>query len=228
MFNKKAFTLHEAVKLGVVASLVLFTVIFAYRVSQAFAGERDDGSIANFDRLVKKMQELANSNKKMAHAEISYSLGAERTIAGYNKVWDSEKNLDILRLKVEKPSICGGSACLCLFKENSVLSGKPRNCAKFEKVEFFLRDKTMAPASGDNTIAGTSFYSQLPENFANDEYKYLILSGAYFGGKNQAIYIEKYTNPNGQIVFYFAPVNDATKDKINARKSYIDAINKKQ
>ena len=65
----------------------------------------------------------------------------------------------------------------------------------------------------------------MPDTFKT-EYKYMLLDGNNLKQKSQPIYIEKYENANGEAIFYLAPFNDATKDKLSRRKAYIDSVNK--
>ena len=223
--SKKAFTLEEAVKLGLAAFVFLFIFFAADKLYAAVTAEKDDGSSANFDKLAFKFQELVNNNKKLDYAEINYFLGNERAVVGYNELWDAEKNLEVLHLKIEKPGFCGDRACLCFFKGNSVLSAKPQKpCVKFDKVSYIIKDKDAAIAySTESTVPSDIFYKPpMPEAFTKDEYKYMLLDGSTLNVKSQVLYIEKYENELGQIVIYVAPVNDATKDRLKQRKEYID------
>lgn len=229
--NKKGFTLEEAVKLAFVAFIFLFTLFLATKLYAAVFAEKDDGSSANFDRIASKMQELLNNNRKLDYAEINYYLGDGRAVAGYNKAWNAETNLPIVGLKIEKPGFCGDKACLCFFKGDSVLSGKPNKpCIKFDKVTYIIKDKDSAIAySTERTVNGDSFYKPpVSDLFTKDEYKYFLIDGSSLSLKNQVIYIEKYENQLGELIIYIAPVNDITRDKIKQRKQYIDkeTINK--
>ncbi|MBI2658668.1 hypothetical protein HYX05_01015 [Candidatus Woesearchaeota archaeon] len=225
--NKKAFTLQEAITLALVAVILVSTVAIVYKIYSSFTSERDDGSLANFeDGLIPKVQELLKSDKKLDYTQINYFIGAA-AIVGYNKAWDSQQNLQIIGLKIEKPNSCSDKACLCFFKQSSVLSGNPyKPCIKFDKVAYFLKDSDAAVAYSTERAVQNIFYDSLVPDTFKTEYKYMLLDGSNLKQKSQAIYIEKYQNANGEFTFYFAPVNDATRDKINKRKAYIDSVNK--
>lgn len=226
--HKKAFTIEEAIKLALVAIILFSTVTIVYKIYLAFTSERDDGSLANFeDGLVPKVQELLKNDKKLDYTQINYFIGAA-AVVGYNKAWDSQQNLQIIGLKIEKPSSCSDKACLCFFKQSSVLSGNPyKPCVKLDKVAYFLKDNDASIAYSTERAVANNFYdSSSPKVFTTETYKYLLLDGTTLKQKSQAIYIEKYQNANGEVIFYFAPVNDATRDKINRRKEYINIVNK--
>jgi len=226
--NKKSFVLKEAIVLGFAAALLIFGFVIAYKIYSAFSGETDDGSLANFeDRLVPKMQELLDSNKKLDYTQINYFVG-DAAVVGYNKVWDSEENRYIFHLKIEKPVSCVDKSCLCFFKGDSALSSNPyKPCTKFDKTTYFLKDMDESISSGESAATGNFYSSQLPDVFTKEGYTYLKLSGSALKIKSHAIYIEKYTNPIDEVIFYIAPVNDATREKINKRKAYIDTLNSK-
>ncbi len=225
--NKKAFLLKEAIVLGFTAVLLIFGTLIAYKIYLGFTGEQDDGSISNFDRLNSKVQELSQNDNKMDYTEINYFIGAA-AVVGYNKVWDSQQNLYILHLKLEKPGSCADKACLCFFKGDSALSSNPyKPCTKFDKTTYFLKDMDKSISGGESAAAGSFYSPQLPDVFTKEGYTYLLLSGSALKSKSQAIYIEKYTNPIGEVIFYLAPVNDATREKISKRKAYIDSLNSK-
>lgn len=227
--KKGLWSLEEFIKIGLVAFIFFFTLLFATKLHAAVFGDKDDGSSANFDRIASKMQELLNNNRKLDYSEINYYLGDGRAVVGYNKAWNSETNLPIIGLKIEKPGFCGDKSCLCFFKGDSVLSGKPNKpCIKFDKVTYLIKDKDAAIAySTERTVNANIFYRQpMSDAFTKDEYKYLLIDGAYLKAKDQVIYIEKYENQLGEVIFYIAPVNDATRDKIKQRKQYIDNENK--
>lgn len=228
--NKKGFTIEEAVKLAFVAFIFILTFLFAGKIYAAVFGEKDDDSSANFDRLASKIQELSNNGRKLDYAEINYFLGAERAVAGYNKVWSAEANAPIIGMKIEKPGFCGDRACLCLYKGLDLNTKPKKPCIKFEKVAYFLKDKDISTIFGisgtEQTVSG--FYKPpMPELFTKEEYKYLMISGTFSLNKNQVVlYIEKYQNDLGEVVFYIAQINDATRDKIKQRKQHIDKENK--
>ena len=234
--NKKAFILKEAIYLGFAAVLLIFGfLIVYYKIYPAFFGETDDGSLANFeDDLVPKIQELLKNDNKLDYTQINYFIGAAAVI-GYNKVWDSQENLNIVGLRIEKPSSCGDKACLCFFKGDSLLGENPKPykpCTKFDKVAYFLKDKDDAVAytlgGRESTVSNHFFYNpSLSSVFTNEQYKYFLLGGSSLKSKGKVIYIEKYENPTGEVIFYLAPINDATKDKISKRKAYIDNLNNK-
>ena len=229
--NKKAFTLEDAVRLAFVAGILLFTAFIAYRIWSAFTIESDDGSLSNFENiLVPKIQELLNNNKKIDYVKtpVNYFIGAA-AVVGYNKAWDSERDKDVVGLKLEKPISCSDKACLCFFKQGSVLSGKPyKPCTKLDKVAYILKDKDAAITySTERTIPNNFYDFSLPNTFSKDQYKYFLLDGTNLRQKSQPLHIEKYQNSNGEVIVFVAPINDATRGKINERKAYIDSVNNK-
>ncbi len=230
--NKKAFILKEAIYLGFAAVLLLFGVyIVYYKIYPAFFGETDDGSLANFeDDLVPKIQYLLKNDNKLDYTQINYFIGAA-AVVGYNKVWDSQENLNIVGLKIEKPSSCGDKACLCFYKGGEGIFSNPyKPCTKFDKVAYFLKDTDPAVAySTEKEVVPDSILYKFPLLYLipQEKYKYLVLTGSTSKTKSQVIYIEKYENTNGEIIIYLAPFNDAIRDKISKRKAYIDNLNNK-
>lgn len=229
--NKKGLTLEEGITFALVVFIILFAVFpFVDNLYAAMMSETDDGSIVNFEkRLAPAVQSLLTNSDKLAYTQINYFLGAGNAVIGYNKIWNSEENLNIIGLKLEKPASCGDKACLCFFKQSkkgAPLSGDPyKPCIKLDKVKYFLKDKdnTVAYETELSVIPGDSFYNS--DTFNKEVYKYLLLSGNTF--KSQAIYIEKYENSAGEIILYLAPINGATKDRISKRIEYIDSIKNK-
>jgi|GEM_PF-6171546 hypothetical protein len=228
--NKKAFTLEEAIKLAFVAIILLFTVIIAYRIWSAFTTDRDDGSLRNFEgTLAPKIQELLKSDRKIDYIKtpVNYFIGAA-AVVGYNREWDSERDKYVIGLKLEKPASCSDKACLCFFKQDSGLSGKPyKPCIKLDKVAYILKDPDESikyKTANDEAVANSFYGSSMPEAFTK-EYRYFLIDGASLAQKSQPLYIEKYQKPNGDVIIFVAPINDATRDNINKRKAYIDSAN---
>ena len=246
LHNKRAFTLEEAIKLTIASVLIVVTLV----ILKPFlfpSHNPDKKSLPDFEEnLVPKITKLAESDKKLDKDQINYFLGAEKSIIGFNKIWDSARNLQIIGLKVDKPSSCNDKACLCFFERKDLLAGKPlKPCTKFDKVSYFLLDTDGALDDGyGNPItteqarmlyrtiptisAPDTKTSPLPEAFTETEYKYLRLRGMpyarYENIKDVTIYIEKYENARGEIIIYLAPINEDTKEKIAQRKQYIDSI----
>ncbi|MAG91443.1 hypothetical protein CMO83_02105 [Candidatus Woesearchaeota archaeon] len=225
--NKRAFTLEETVTLILVAIILVFSAKFLYPFF-APSEVKDIKSLPDFeDNLLPAIDRLLSSDNELDYEKVKIFLGSDKNIVGYNKNWDPNRRLELTGLDTVKPRSCADKACLCFYKGN-ILRGNPpfKPCENYGKVTFFLKDPSFGSASG-NTLYGNSIYPDtLPNFIVNDEYKLLILSGGLFRDKDKTIYIEKYEDEEG-IVIYFAPVNDATREKINTRTSYIDRTNRK-
>ena len=224
--NKKSFTLEEAIVFAFAGVIFLATLFIGKELYASVTSEKDDGSIANFQsRLVPKIVEMHNNNKKFDYAQIDYFLGADKAVVGFNKNWNKE-----IDIAIDKPNECSSKACLCIFNRDNIQTGKPQKpCVKFDKVAYFLKDTDESvKVSTEKSVAGNLFYgASSGPLFSQSNYRYMILYGNTLKSKTQAFYLEKYQNSNGDVVFYFAPVNEATKEKIAKRKRYIDSVNNK-
>jgi len=228
--NQKSSLISELIVIVLVVLLLILVVFPFYDRLSAFWLDRDDGTLNNFEgKLLPKIQDMLGNSRKLDYREeISFYLGGQKySLVGFEKGTETKNHIpNQAGVTVKKPAGCGTKACICLFEagETSLIQGNPvKNCAVFDKVSFFLRHPYLAN-NGESSVAGSAFYdSSLPEIFTKQDYKYMMMS---IHNVNELLYIEKYTNNQGEAVIYIAPVKDTTREAIKQRKSYIDSINK--
>lgn len=240
--HKKGFELSEAVTLILAGVIILVTVSIFWPFINPSSKDSDTKSLPNFEKnLVPKIKTLLKSDNKMDYTQTEFSIGVGKSVIGYNKIWSSSENLELLGRKMEKPAECKDKACLCYIVASP--STDKSECMIFDKVTYLLKDNDAELDDGYGnpleeeqvrriysvtpslSAPGTKI-TPFPDVFRNTEYRLLVLNGASFN-KDKILYIEKYQNSRGETIIYIAPVNDNTRAKINERRAYINGMNNK-
>lgn len=124
--NKKAIklALSETVVLVIAAILVLASFGVLWKLYGAIVSEKDDGSLANFERLYATIKEISESNEKN-YAVINYYLGKDKALIAFDTIWDENKKtsnalstFSFGETNLYKPYACGNAACICLYDSN--------------------------------------------------------------------------------------------------------------
>jgi len=125
--------LREAVILVLAGILLVGLVIFFYKLQSALLSDPDDGSKANFQRLHKEVKKLLESSDlEDTEKTFSYFIGEDHVIVGFDTNWNNAEGQEeyadnvlfayqvYLRDDLYKPFDCGVSACLCLYRTDSL------------------------------------------------------------------------------------------------------------
>ena len=225
--NKKGtWTLKEVIILFFAAFLIIATFGFFNELQAAFFSQKDDGSIANFERLYSTEKELMESTDAKDYRTINYFIGKNKVLVGFDTDWkgDKEKIVDkfIWDSVIYKPFKCGNAACLCLYTDD----WKPDDAAKRDKgvieclSSVFSGKNIVFLSEGDDKIEPRT--AGLPREDIKGNY--LVFYGKDWGTK--PIYIEKIYK-DGKYYIYISKINlDDSKDPANIRKKEIDKSRK--
>ena len=214
--------------ISIVAAVLLVTALFVGLINKlsAIGSQKDDGSIANFNRLYSNIQKLMENSKSKACIEDNYFLSKKykHRLVGFDTKWDDKKGVisgTLSNYNVYKPFICGNSACICLYMPN----WKPEDSAK--------RDQGIVDCRSD-IFAGKGFIFLGEINVEpktrgvkrDDIGQYLALFGEDWG--LQPIYIEKeYKKEENKYYIYISKINnDKEDDSANIRKKQIGSCEK--
>jgi len=122
--SKKGMDLKEAAYLVFAAILVIALYAFFTKLQGVIQGNKDDGSMANYDRLYEAMRDMIkndlNSDKdSKEYIIMNYYLGIDHYLVGFDTTWSN--NLVVAAGdNIFKPFKCGNAACLCLYEGRGV------------------------------------------------------------------------------------------------------------
>lgn len=214
------WTLVNAIVMVLAALLVLGIFGFFNRAQGALLSQKDDGSIANFERLYSEIKELIESSAVLDYGKTNYLIGDGKILVGYDTNWNENKDI-IMRYKVKgyklyKPFQCGNAACLCLYTAD----WKPGDQSKRDDGVISCRSETFANknvvflSEGGNVIPTTAGLKR------DDNGYYLVFYGDEW--KTQQTYIEKYFD-GSKTYIYISKINvNDPKDPANIRKTKIE------
>ena len=235
MNNKKADTwiTKEAVIMVFAAILILGTFLFFNKLYASTIGNKDDGSIANFDkRLYADINDMMSDSSTAEYRTENYYLGAKRSLigisysyryflVGFDYDWDDAKKTynTLIPSNINRPYKCGNSACLCLYKgePESASEKKDQNVVSCKSEAFYGKNIVFSGESKTNPATKGSL--------RQDGSSYLILGGSDW--KTQYTYIEKqYNQAEGKYYIYISKIQPDRKDDFAAiRKKKIDDSN---
>jgi hypothetical protein len=223
--KKAIITLEEAIILGLVAFLVIVSFGFFNKLQASVLSQKDDGSIANFDRLYNNVEKLLESQESEDYLIDNYFLGNNRRLVGFDTEWDEQREIVELNIRDDlnlyKPFKCGNSACICLYNND----WDPENAANRDKGVLGCRSETF---SGKNVLFSSEGSDITPKTkgIARQDARdnYLIFFGENF--KIQRIYIEKiYLSDQNKYLIYISRIDeDNNDDPVTKRKQIIDTI----
>ncbi len=171
-FSRKAqvsFALKEPITLvlSIIGGLVLLGVAFTLKT--ALLSEKDDGELANFERLVATLQDLEQKPEKK-HATVIYYLPKERALVAYDTLRSSylpSSSMDKASI-LYAPSSCFADACICLYdikkwnpqsqkeKDNGVISCKTLGKGKI--ISFYSEMGVEPHTKGDIRRYGSGHF----------------------------------------------------------------------
>ena len=219
--------LEEIVILVVVAFIVLGTFGFFNEIYAAVVSQKDDGSIANFERFYANLKELIDSKSNRDYKIGNYFIGSDKILVGFDTKWSDKAEIVPGTLKIfggynlYKPFKCGSGACLCLYESKLSTDSAKRDANVIScRSESFFGKNVVFLSEGGNVEPKTK---GLPR--ADSKGNYLVFYGKDW--KVQEIYIEKFFD-GGKTYIYVSKI-DTTKsdDPANVRKKAIDSSIKK-
>ncbi len=215
--------------IGVYILLSVGSTLYAATISQ-----KDEGSKANLNRLYNNVKTLLENNEPRAYIEDNYFLGEDRIMVGFDSNWDnSKKIIDVPSWpdsNIYKPSLCGTSACLCLYSDDwDPKTAQNRNKGVLECRSEAFADKNIIFFSEGGSIQPKTIGTQrLDANgnyliFCNGETDKLACAGNKWEVQN--IYIEKeYKKDENKYYIYISKINkDNPNDPATRRKQHIDS-----
>ncbi|MBI4452421.1 hypothetical protein HY637_03255 [Candidatus Woesearchaeota archaeon] len=187
---------------GVYIILSVTSTLYAATLSQ-----KDEGSKANLNRLYNNIKLLLENSEPRAYIEDSYFLGENRVLVGFDTYWDETREIIDFRLwddyNVYKPSLCGTSACLCLYTNDwDPRTAENRNKELLQcRSEAFVGKNIIFFSEGGNINPKTKGTQREDMNE-----NYLIFYGDEW--ETQQIYIEKeYKKEENKYYIYISKIN---------------------
>jgi len=205
-------------------AVIVLMVYVGVRLVSMFSSSKDyDSTIASFDVLGERVDELIE-DKNYANKNILYYLNGEYLLVGYDykeasvAMEDCDgKSLTGSRKQISR--ICGKS-CLCIYGKDD-LDKIPLKCKSFDKNIVFLAPSNQKPFcsinSGWNPEAYKDYYP------ADRNYKFLVLEG--FNTKE--IYLDKFETDDDQIFVFLGVYEGKAGDAVYKRKKVIEGMYEK-
>ena len=214
----QTWILKEIAVMVLVAIIIIATVTFFNKVWAVFNSKKDDGSIANFDRLYNDVKDLLESPDAMAYKLDPFFIGSGKILMGFDTNWDDQKNSVVGTLfNAYKPFKCGNGACICLYTSD----WKPNDPAKRDQGVVSCRSE----AFRDKDIAFISEGSDVKPKTSGT--KRTDIKGNYFvfygnEWKSQYLYIEKFSSGSRTYIYVSSIDVNNDNDPANIRKKSID------
>ena len=228
------WTLREIVTIVLAAIIVIGLAAFLYEIQAAIFQKKDDGSIANFDRLYPEIKDLMTSTEPRDYKIINYYLSSDYVIVGFDTEWDNQKKVaygSLRNYNIYKPSKCGTSACICLYNDEwspSESSTADKGLINCRSEIFSGKNVVFMSEGGDQNVNENTLYNiGLPRDDNNGNF--LIYYSDYFGVKQ--LYIEKYQKTDENKYYIYISTIDAKNypgSEAIKRKKEIDNLKNKK
>ncbi len=216
--RKGALTLNETIMLVFAFLVVLGLWAFSSKLYAAVFTEKDDGSLANFEKLYAALKEILQTNEK-PYTILNYFLGENKALVAFDtsaeKIATTIPNIETLY----KPFACGKAACICLYDTDR---WSPSEMANPDKGVISCKSQDF---SGKNinfyALPGAPPQTSGKEGAANSA-RYVV----YKGDKNTPVfrlYVGKQVATNNQYGIYISPIDESNpQDPATDRKSAFD------
>ncbi|MBI2548367.1 hypothetical protein HYW21_03380 [Candidatus Woesearchaeota archaeon] len=203
---------------SLVLSAIFILVLFGFAQDlYASVIKRPDESVTSFTTLTAEVQDLLEDKKDFAAVEqFLFTLDDPYFVIGFDTTWEPKSefgtgaiaNCGNVHLDViQKPSLCKGSACLCVFQswdkpQCTLFAGditfmRPRSVDMAVAVGEFEAEKQRRTRSDSHTIVTMYPPETEPQGI---RYGYLVY-GDCETWKTSAMYLEKYVKADKTYVF---------------------------
>lgn len=218
--KRGSFTVREAVYLAFSAIILLTLSSFGSKLYGAIVGEKDDGSLANMNRLYGAVKELTGSKCDKDYMLMNYFLSNDRYLVGFDTKWNDQIKAE-RSYQIYRPFKCGTSACLCLYdSESTWYESDNRGEDVVSCRSDGISGKNIIFKSESNPIRIGTIGNKRSDHGDS----YLVFNGDHWEDKkmsSQQIYIEK-EKKGDDIHFYISPIDITnSNDPANQRRSSI-------